>query len=232
MRRNILVVDDDPQIQDLVKFFLEQAGFNIKICKNGYEALEELYNNNYDLIILDINMPLMNGYKTLIRIRATPSIKNIPVLMLSVNQNRDDVVRAQKYNIADYIIKPPIREDLLKRVERVLGGLPQFEEIQFTESDPLSLGSIKIQFFLKSISSNGMILIGDMFFKKLSTIVIQELELFKYLKIERTEYLVTECKPNEEGRYDYFISFLTSTQGDQKKIRDWVIAETFKRKNA
>lgn len=232
MNKKILVVDDDPQIQDLVKFFLDQAGFNVQVSKNGYEALNLLLVTKFDLVILDINMPLMNGFKTLMRIRATPAIRKTPVLMLTANKGRNDVERAKKYHISDYVIKPPNRKDLLQRVERVFGGLPQFEEIQFTKDDPLNNAFISIPFILKSISSNGMILTADVFMKKLSPLYIQELEIFKKLKIEHHNFLVTDCKPTIDGRYEYYISLLNLNPNEQEKIREWVVSETFNRKNA
>ena len=123
MSKKILVVDDDPQILDIVKVFLEQGGFIVKLCADGLTAIDELHADHFDLMILDINMPIISGFKSLNRVRANPVTKNIPVIMLTINRSANDVIKASKYNVTDFVIKPPVREELLKRIEKALNNI-------------------------------------------------------------------------------------------------------------
>ena len=161
MRKNVLIADDDPLMCDLLKFFLEQSGFVPIVCQDGYSALQELKSNPIDVVILDISMPHLNGQKTLRAIRADPATKDIPVIMLTGSQDKNDVVTAKQNKITDYLIKPPAREDFIKRVELALNGRPQFVEITMVEGDPSADGDLELPFKLKSASQNGLVLSGD-----------------------------------------------------------------------
>lgn len=118
--RSVLVVDDDPQIQELIKFFLEKENMIVHVCGDGFTALDLLQAQRFDLMILDISMPGMDGFKTLSLVRKNPATANLRVLMLTSNKHANDVIKATQYGVSDYIIKPPVREEILKRVERAL----------------------------------------------------------------------------------------------------------------
>ena len=118
--RSVLVVDDDPQIQELIKYFLEKENMIVHVCGDGFTALDLLQTQRFDLMILDISMPGMDGFKTLSLIRKNPATANLRVLMLTSNKHANDVIKATQYGVSDYIIKPSVREEILKRVERAL----------------------------------------------------------------------------------------------------------------
>lgn len=231
MRRNVLVVDDDPHVQDLVKFFLEQAGYVVRICKDGFSALDELMSNPYDVIILDIWMPHLNGLKTLKSIRANPNTKDLPVLMLTSSQDKSDVLKAKDQHVTDYVIKPPQRDDLLNRLERVLGGRPQYEEIRISEEESLANGSFLMPFKVKSISQNGLIFTADSAMSKGKKVQISNFELFKTLNFEKTELLIADCTPCDDGKFEFFVSFLGLKKEDQENLRAWIMSQTHRRRN-
>lgn len=231
MRRNVLVVDDDPLIQDLVKFFLEQAGFVARVCQDGYSAWEELNTNPYDLVILDISMPHMNGIKLLRNIRANLALQNLPVIMLTGSQDRDDILRAKKNSVTDYFLKPPEKESFLRRIELILGGRPQYEEIEMAADDPAATGYFSLPISIKSISKNGVILSGKVQLAKDSLIKIDNLGLFKTLNISLNEFKITDCVPVEGEGFQYFISFIGMVKTDQERIREWIMEETYLRRN-
>lgn len=118
--RSVLVVDDDPQIQELIKFFLEKENMIVHVCGDGFTAIDLLQTQRFDLMILDISMPGMDGFETLSLIRKNPATVSLRVLMLTSNKHANDVIKATQYGVSDYIIKPPVREEILKRVERAL----------------------------------------------------------------------------------------------------------------
>lgn len=230
MRRNVLVVDDDLGILELVSFFLEHSGFFVKTCKDGHSALDELNSNPYDLVILDISLPHMNGIKTLKTIRDTPAIHDIPVIMLTSSQNKEDILAAKKNQVTDYLIKPPTREAFLNRVDLVLGGRPQFEVIQLDENEPITQGSFSLPIKLKSISKNGIVIIGDVPIHKGSSIKIENLELFKTLQLQRNEFKVTDCIATDKGHFEYFISLMGLSKPEHERIREWIMTESYKQK--
>jgi len=231
VRRNVLVVDDDPLIQDLVKFFLEQAGFVVRVCKDGHSAWDELNSNPYDLVILDISMPHMSGMKVLKSIRASAILRELPVIMLTSSQDKDDILLAKRNKVTDYLTKPPEKDTFLKRVELVMGGRPQFEEVELSVGDPESVGSFSLPISLKSISNNGVVLIGEVPLIKDALLRLDHLNLFQTLKIKNMEFKITDCAPVEGGKFQYFISFIDMVKADHEKIREWIMATTYRRKN-
>jgi DNA-binding response OmpR family regulator len=231
VRRNILLVDDDPSILELLGFFLQHSGFIVKTCKDGHSALDELLRNPYDLVILDISMPHLNGLKTLKLIRSNSKMKDLPVIMLTGSKNKEDVVAAKKNNVTDYIVKPPTREALLKRIELIMGGRPQFEEVQLEIDDPLSEGVFTLPIRLKSISKNGIILESSVPLNKDCILKIEHLGLFKKLRLNKHEYKITDCIAKENGTFEYIISFIGLEESEHERIREWIMSESYRQKN-
>lgn len=113
----ILVVDDDPDLLDVIVFSLQQAGFLPLRAPNGHKALELLSAEHPDLGILDINLPAMNGFEL---IRAIRQQSAIPLLMLTVRSEESDVVRALESGADDYLTKPFSPRVLVARVRALL----------------------------------------------------------------------------------------------------------------
>jgi len=113
----ILVVEDDEHIRNMVKTYLQRAGYLVDTCHNSDKALELFYEKAYQLIILDIMLPGMSGHELLKEFR---SGHDIPVLMMTALQDRDNELRAFTNNADDYVIKPFSYEILVKRAEVLL----------------------------------------------------------------------------------------------------------------
>ena len=113
---NILIVEDESSISDFVKEELEYEGYEVCIKEDGREGLEEALNNEYDLVILDIMLPSMNGFEICRRIKR---VKATPVIMLSAKSSVIDKVNGLKLGADDYISKPFAIEELLARIEVV-----------------------------------------------------------------------------------------------------------------
>ena len=103
---DLLVVDDNRVNRLLVARTLEQFGHRIAFAENGRQALEVLRNRLADLVLLDIEMPGMNGYQTLEALRADPKLRDIPVVMMSSVDNIDSVARCIEMGAEDYLFKP------------------------------------------------------------------------------------------------------------------------------
>ena len=118
MGNKILVVDDDPVFVRLVKGVLAQKGYDILTAGDGQEALQVMFANKPDMVLLDVQMPRMDGWQACSRIR---EVSDIPVVMLTGMQTAEaDVVRGLDYGADDYLIKPVGNRELVARVRAIL----------------------------------------------------------------------------------------------------------------
>jgi DNA-binding response OmpR family regulator len=118
--RHILVVDDQADILQLTATVLSDAGYRVSTASSGIEALDQLARERCDLVLLDINMPEMDGWQTLRLIRADDRLAALPVVMFSVKSEFRDKVMGMQEGALDYITKPFVVDQLLSRVRRVL----------------------------------------------------------------------------------------------------------------
>jgi DNA-binding response OmpR family regulator len=116
----ILVVDDDDDIRGLLRTLLERAGHEVVDAPDGRAGLRELYAASPDLVILDVAMPVLDGWATLERIR---EVTDVPVLMLTARDAELERVRGLKGGADDYVVKPFGRQELVARVDVLLRRL-------------------------------------------------------------------------------------------------------------
>lgn len=104
--KRILVVDDELDLLDLIELILTNEGYDIHKAQNGKEAINLAGKNDYDIVIMDIMMPEMDGWETIKAIRADKKNVNIPIIMLTCRDNSQDKYYAIQEGIEDYITKP------------------------------------------------------------------------------------------------------------------------------
>lgn len=112
--KKILIIEDDESIAKLQKDYLEIAGFEVDICLTGLEGLNALKQNTYNLLILDVMLPEMDGFDIL---RSMQDSKDIPVLMVSAKKEEIDKIRGLSLGADDYITKPFSPGELVARVK-------------------------------------------------------------------------------------------------------------------
>ncbi len=117
---SVLVAEDEPHIMTLVKFKLRDAGFTVLPAEDGKKTLEIAQTQKPDLILLDVMMPLLNGYEVLEALKKDDNLKNIPVIMLTAKSFQHEVDEAIKKGADDYIIKPFSPAELVERVKKIL----------------------------------------------------------------------------------------------------------------
>lgn len=117
MSASILVVEDDASIQELIVEFLRAENYNVDFASDGLEGIQLFKQNNYDLIILDIMMPNLDGYSACKMIRKT---SNVPIIFLTALNQEHEEVKGFELECDDYITKPFSFNLLIKRVEAVL----------------------------------------------------------------------------------------------------------------
>lgn len=111
---NILIVEDEQRLADILKKQLDESGFNAEIAYDGYVGKQLAEKNIYNLIILDINLPLLNGYDLCKEIRKTNS--NIPIIMLTAFSTPDNKIAGFDAGADDYVVKPVDFRELLARI--------------------------------------------------------------------------------------------------------------------
>ena len=118
--KTILVVDDDEMNLKVARFILEEKGYIVITASSGMECLTILTNKLVHLILFDVEMPIMNGIKTLERIREHEEFNGIPVMFLTADANEETVLKAGRLGVAGYVKKPYMPDDFLERVEKII----------------------------------------------------------------------------------------------------------------
>jgi DNA-binding response OmpR family regulator len=116
----VLLVEDDPRISQLVKYNLEKAGFKCTAVLSGEGAFPFLENTKYDLVILDVMLPNMDGFEVCRRIRQTPGLARIPVIMLTARGEEIDRIVGLELGADDYMVKPFSPRELVLRARAVI----------------------------------------------------------------------------------------------------------------
>jgi len=115
---NILLVEDDAPLSNALKKVLEKNGFNVTLARDGEEAVDEILEKNYDLYLIDINLPKLNGHK-LLKLIKTQNSKSI-VVMITASAEIEDIEKAYDYGCNEYIKKPFHAKELLIRINKLI----------------------------------------------------------------------------------------------------------------
>ncbi len=116
----ILVVDDMSTMRRIIRTILNQLGYsNIEEAENGKQALARLQKEKFDFVITDWNMPEMDGLQLVKEIRADENLKSLPVLMVTAEAKKENVMEALKAGVNNYIVKPFTPEVLKEKMEKI-----------------------------------------------------------------------------------------------------------------
>ncbi|MFQ5994557.1 MAG: response regulator transcription factor [Acidiferrobacterales bacterium] len=144
---NVLLVEDDPQILELLKAYFETKGYGVSAVDDGVEALEHFRNAEPDLMLLDIGLPRLDGWSVLEAVRAT---SKVPVIVLTAHDESEDAVRGLSLGADDYLRKPFDIRELDARIGAVLrrAAGPPLAEL-------LEVGAIQIDNRAKQVTLSG-----------------------------------------------------------------------------
>ena len=120
MTRTVLIVDDDPDIRELVRFKMAQEGFTVLEASDGEAALRAVAEHDPDLVLLDILMPGLSGLEVLEQIRSTDHPASARIILLTTNTADSEVTRGFVLGADDYVVKPFSPRELTKRVKATL----------------------------------------------------------------------------------------------------------------
>lgn len=119
-----LIVDDFATMRRIIRSQLKEIGhFGCDEAEDGVTALQMLHNVPYDFVVTDINMPKMDGFELLAKIRADETLFHLPVLMVTAEARKEDIVRAAQEGASGYIVKPFTKATLEEKVTRIMQRL-------------------------------------------------------------------------------------------------------------
>jgi len=118
--KKILVIEDDPSTLRLIKYTLQQEGYQVLTAANGLDGMRKAQSGEIDLIILDVLLPGVDGFEICHRLRADPQTSQLPILMISGKAREIDKATGLKIGADDYIIKPWHRPELVTKIEAML----------------------------------------------------------------------------------------------------------------
>ena len=121
MSKRAMVVDDSRSLRQMVAFALQQAGFEVLEADNGEAALKGLVGQKVNLVISDVNMPIMDGLTFVKKLRTDPAFKFVPVLMLTTEAGETKKAEGKAAGATGWIVKPFNPEQLLATIKKVLG---------------------------------------------------------------------------------------------------------------
>ena len=127
MRYKILTVDDSKTVRIIVRKAFKTYDCEILEAGNGVEGLALAAKENPDLILLDVTMPVMDGVEMLTKLKSDPALKGIPVMMLTAEGGRDNVLKIAKIGVRDYLVKPFKEDVLIEKAGRVIDLKPLSE---------------------------------------------------------------------------------------------------------
>lgn len=128
--KTIAIIDDQYFVVESLKRLLKKEGYNVISANNGYEGILLIRNYIPDLIVMDLNMPIMDGFEAIRKIKQDKILTKVPIIVLTAFGDIEYIIEISKLGVTDYVIKPYRQEDLLKRIKRALGEIPAEEKPQ------------------------------------------------------------------------------------------------------
>jgi len=191
MKKKILIVDDEIHIQELISYHLERSGYIFKSAYNGTDALNMIYSEKFDLILLDLMLPEIDGIEIIKRIRLNDKLKNLPVIMLTALGEESDKVIGLELGSDDYITKPFSTRELLARIKALLR---RSDAILETSNSSFTLGPLTLSEEKHEVYLNQTLI--DLTFKEFSLLLM----LFKY----KGKVLSRDVLLNSIWGYEYY----------------------------
>ena len=189
---NILLAEDDLNLGVLLVDYLETEGFVVKLCKDGEIALKAFQNQTFDMCLLDVMMPNMDGFTLAKEIKLKD--KNIPIIFITAKSLKEDKLIGYDIGADDYITKPFDEEELHWKIKAVIRRVP--ESKNEIKQEVISIGKYEFDFNNQSLTING----------KTQRITEKESDILNYLSQHRNHVIKREAMLKELwGENDYFL---------------------------
>ena len=122
MSKNILIADDEPNIVISLEYLLQRDGYQVRVARNGQEALDAIQASPPDLVLLDVMLPLVSGFEVCQKIRENPALAGVRIVMLTAKGRDVEMSKGLALGANTYVTKPFSTQDLLAQVRALLGG--------------------------------------------------------------------------------------------------------------
>ena len=192
MARNILVVEDDNNISNLIKMYLDKEGFDVRIAADGGKAVEEFKEKEPDLVLLDVMLPKMNGFDICQNLRDAGS--TVPIIMLTAREEETDKVFGLEAGADDYMTKPFSMRELMARVRANIRRRSLDLDARASVGTLLKAGELVIEPSTFSVTKNG----------EPVDLTQKEYDLLLHLLRERGKVFTREDLMQKVWNYDYF----------------------------
>ena len=155
-KKHILLIDDDHELAELLVDYLAQQNFIVHCCFDGQSGLEQAYTGQFDLILLDVMMPKLNGFEVL---KALGAEHKTPILMLTAKGDNNDKVLGLELGADDYLAKPFHHQELLARINAILRRIQlvnqQNQQALQQENSILLVNNIELNHAIRAVSCHG-----------------------------------------------------------------------------
>lgn len=194
-KKNILIVDDEPSIQDLLVFNLEKEGYKTMTASDGEEGITLALSQNPDLILLDVMLPKADGLTVCKRIRQTMS--KVPIIMLSAKGEEIDKILGLEIGADDYMTKPFSIRELIARVKANLRKMDQSDDLSQTgiRSNKVVVGDLKLDLDKFEVEVRG---------QKVTDLTRREFEVLRYLAQKPGQVVTREDLLEKVWGYEYY----------------------------
>lgn len=212
--KNILVVDDEEKIRIVIKKYAEFEGYNIVEAGDGMEAIDKFKKDSFDLVILDVMMPELDGFSTCKELK---KIKDVPVIMLSARGEEYDRIHGFELGIDDYVVKPFSPKELMMRMNVVMSRHKAGKSEKSDDHEIFEAEGLKVDFTSRIVTVDGV----------KTDMTPKEYDLLFYMIKNRGIALTREKLITQVWGYDYFgddrtldthIKLLRSSLGDYRKF--------------
>ena len=186
MNSSILVIEDDSNIQELIVEFLSSEGYNVESANDGLEGVQKFKQGHYDLIILDIMMPNLDGYGVCKMIR---NISSVPIIFLTALNAEDNQIKGFDLKCDDYITKPFSFNLLIKRVEAILR-----RSVKNTNEDFICFEDLKLNLNTYTVEVDNEVI----------ELTLKEFSILKSLIEKYPQVITRESLLDDIWGYDYY----------------------------
>lgn len=190
--KKILIIEDDDHIIELLKFNVENNGYEVSIAMDGHEGLNKAINELPDLILLDLMLPGIDGIDICNKLKNKDRTKDIPIIMLTAKGHETDKILGLEIGADDYMTKPFSVRELMTRIKVVFRRYAK--DIQKEEVSKIIVGNLEIDHDKHEVTQNGQVI----------KLTLKEYQLLEYLAENKGKVLSRNALLDRVWGYDYF----------------------------
>lgn len=190
--KKILIIEDDDHIIELLKFNVENNGYEVSVAMDGHEGLNKAINELPDLILLDLMLPGIDGIDICNKLKNKDRTKDIPIIMLTAKGHETDKILGLEIGADDYMTKPFSVRELMTRIKVVFRRYSK--EVAKEEVSKIIIGSLEIDHDKHEVTKDGVVI----------KLTLKEYQLLEYLAENRGKVLSRNALLDRVWGYDYF----------------------------